>query len=263
MIPTVTALATDRNQPGVLYVGTDGQGVYRFDEGRNSYELVGGIALYNAHVTGLVAGPDSRLYALTSDGLFATDGNAWQKLDTLPELAVSLAVAPSDPQILYGGGSSTGAFRSTDGGRTWEQRGSGLDMIPGAALRVTAIAVDEQDPNRVVLGTAYGLGSQLARGGVYESRNAGANWVKLADADNVVTSLTLHQDVVYAATSSGLARYGATAAPAPVNLPAPDLDKLADPTGVQVLILVLTLALAGLVLVGRAEWIPGRGQATA
>jgi photosystem II stability/assembly factor-like uncharacterized protein len=246
----------------VLYVGTDGQGVYRFDEGRNSYELIGGVSLYDVHVHGLVISPDSRVYALTSDGLFSTDGYAWQKLESLPELAISLAVAPNDPQRLYAGGTSTGAFRATDGGLTWERISNGLDIVPGAALRVTALAVDEQNPDHVVLATAYGLGSRLARGAIYESTDAGLNWAKLADADSVVINLTFNQGLVYAATANGLVKYGEPDTTTSV-ISLPDLRPLADPTGTQMLILVLTVVLAGLVLIGRTEWMPGRSQATA
>jgi photosystem II stability/assembly factor-like uncharacterized protein len=262
MIPTVTALAVDPNQPGVLYAGTDGQGVYRFDEGRNSYQLIGGVSLYNAHVNGLVVGSDSRVYALTNEGLFVADGVDWQKLESLPELAVSLAVAPSDPQTIYAGGASTGAFRATDGGQTWQPINTGIDMIPGAALRITALDVDEQNPNHVVAATAFGLGSQLARGGIYGSTDAGLNWSKIAEADGIVKSLTLNQGIVYAATTNGLASYGEANAPAPVIL-LPDLRPLANPTGVQMLILVLTIAVAALALIGRREWMPGSSQAAA
>jgi photosystem II stability/assembly factor-like uncharacterized protein len=262
MIPTVTTLAADPNQPDILYVGTDGQGAYRFDTGRNSYELIGGLSLYNANVNSLVIGPDSRVYALTNDGLFVMGRDAWQKIETLPELAVSLAVAPDDPQTIYAGGASTGAFRATDGGQSWEPISVGLEMIPGAALRVTALTVDELDANHVVAATAYGLGSRLARGGIYESADAGVNWTKLANSDGVVKSLMLNQGIVYAATTSGLARYGTPAAAAPA-IALPDLSPLANPTGVQVLILVLTIGLAGLALIGRREWVTVPSQATA
>ena len=263
LIPSVTALAVDPDQPNLLYVGTDGQGVYQFDEGRNSYQLVGGVALYNVHVTGLVVGSDNRLYALTTDGLYTTRGYAWEKIATLPELAVSLAVAPSDPQTLYAGGASTGAFRATDGGKTWEPVSNGLEMVPGAALRVVALAVDEQNSNHVVAATAYGIGSDLARGAIYESTNAGRTWAKLADANGLVVGLTFNQGMVYAATANGLARYGKPAQTG-TAVALPDLRPLANPTGVQVLILVLTIALGGLVLLGRTEWVPGRhSRATA
>ncbi len=262
LTPSVSALAVDPNQPALLYVGTDGQGIYRFDEGRNSYELIGGISLYNAHVHSLVLSPDGRLYALTSEGLFLTDGDVWQKLESLPELAVSLAVAPNDPLILYAGGASSGAFRAIDGGQTWERISNGLDMVPGAALRITALAVDEQDSNRVVVASAYGVGSGLARGSIYESADAGLNWVKLDDADGVVMNLTFNQGVVYAATANGLTKYGEPNTGSPIFV-LRDLRPLTEPTGVQMLILVLTAALAGLALIGRSEWVPGRGQITA
>ena len=207
-LPAVNALAVDPNQPGVLYVGTDGHGVYRVndDDGYNGYRLVGGISLYYAHVNSVVVGPDSRVYALADEGLFATDGEVWQRLP-LPELGVSLAVAPDDPQTLYAGCVSTGAYRTTDGGQTWEPISNGLEMIPSAALRVTALAVDDQNPNHVVAATAYGVSGQLVPWGVYESRDAGRSWTKLAEADEVVMQITINQGVVSAATANGLARY--------------------------------------------------------
>jgi photosystem II stability/assembly factor-like uncharacterized protein len=217
-LPAVNALAVDPNQPGVLYVGTDGHGVYRIedDEGWNSYKLVGGISLYDAHVNSVVVGPDSRVYALTDEGLYATDGGVWQELSP-PERAVNLAVAPDDPQTLYAGCVSTGAYRTTDGGQTWESINNGLDMIPGAALRVTALAVDDQNPDHVVAATAYGVGGQIVPWGVYESSDAGRSWIKLAEADEAVLQLTINQGIISAATANGLVRYGEPIEPSPTN----------------------------------------------
>jgi photosystem II stability/assembly factor-like uncharacterized protein len=212
VLPAVNALAVDPNQPGVLYVGTDGHGVYRIDDdkGRNSYKLVGGLSLYYAHVNSVVVGPDGRVYALADEGLFVTDGDAWQEL-SLPELAVSLAVAPEDPQTLYVGCVSTGAYRTTDGGQTWKPINNGLDMVPGAALRITALVVDEENPNHVVAAIAYGVGGgsvQLVPWGIYESQDVGRRWTKLADTDGIVMQLTINRGVISATTANGLARYG-------------------------------------------------------
>jgi photosystem II stability/assembly factor-like uncharacterized protein len=262
----VSALAVDPDEPGVLYVGTDGHGVYRIsdDNGDNSYKLVGGISLYYAHVNSVVVGPDNWLYALTDEGLFATGGNVWQELSP-PEWAVSLAVAPDDSQTLYVGCVSTGAYRTTDGGQTWESINNGLEMIPGAALRVTALAVDEEDSNHIVAATAYGVGEvavQLVPWGIYESHDAGRSWTQLAGADEVVTQLTINQGVISAAMANGLARYGEPVRPAPA-IAFPDLCSLTSPNGIQVLILILTIGLAGLALVGRIEWMRRHGQAPA
>lgn len=268
-IPDITALAADPRQPGIVYVGSAGQGVYRFDTnpGRYGFELVGGLELHTASVSHLVVASDGQVYALTSDGLFASDGRSWQKL-SLPEAAASLAVAPGDPRLLYAGGVSTGVYRSSDGGRTWER--AGLDIPAGAALRVTALAVAEDNPRRVAVATAIGLGSRLAPDGVYVSRDGGYGWTRLADADGLVTQLSFNQGALYAASARGLARYdddqsALATAPSRGTLPTWDtwlsgslLERLAQPNGVQALILALTLALAGLALVGRLEWIVKR-----
>jgi hypothetical protein len=156
---------------------------------------------------------------------------------------------------LYAGTPSSGVYRSTDGGQSWQSVSAGLKIPPGVALRVTALVVDEQAADRVVVATAYGLGSQLAGGGVYESLDRGAQWQKLGEASEVIRELTLKSGLVYAATSKGLVRYGDPVDVAgPVN-PIVALQPLANPNTMQVVILGLTLLLAGLVLVGRLEWL--------
>ncbi len=256
LLPAVSALAVDPQRPGVLYVGTDGHGVYRFDFelGRYGYELMGGVSLYRAHVNSLVVGPAGWVYALTNDGLFVADGdNAWRQL-SLPEMAASIAVAPDDAQTLYAGSVSTGIYRSTDGGGTWVPVNNGMEIVPGAALRVTALAVDDGNPSRVMAATSYGVGTRFAPDGIYESTDGGHNWTRLADAEDVVAQLTLNQGVIYATTQGGLVRYGEPSKPSR-GIVFPQLQSLANPNGVQVLILALTVFLAALALVGRTEWV--------
>ena len=263
LIPGVTALAVDQNQPNALYVGTDGHGVYRFaaEPGGYGYELVGGVSLVTAYVNGLVVGPDSHVYALTNDGLFVTDGRTWQPVSLPEQAVVSLAVAPDDPRRLYAGTASTGLYRSTDGGQTWERATHELDLVPGVALRITALAVDQQDPDLVVAAAAYTWGSQFANQGIYASQDAGHTWRKLTGADSRVTQLAANRGVVYAATAGGLARYGEPVGTTPDSLLLA-ARSLAHPSGVQVLVLALTAILAGLALVGRLEWLAGRRAQT-
>jgi photosystem II stability/assembly factor-like uncharacterized protein len=254
LIPAVTTLAVDSYQPESLYVGTDGQGVYRFDVGSDGfgYELVGGVSLYNAHVTDIVVGPDSRVYALTPEGLYINnDDDSWQKLDTVPEYPISLAVAPTDPDTLYVGVPSSGAYRSTDGGRTWEHIAEGLGLVPGAALRVTALAVDEADSWHVAAATAYGIGKQLAGGSIYESKDGGSSWTKLGDTDKIVNELTFSDGTIHAVTDNGLVRYSTPDKPAPAL---PFLDSFTQFSGLQFFILALTTGLGGLALVGQKRW---------
>jgi photosystem II stability/assembly factor-like uncharacterized protein len=260
LLPDVSALAVDPQQPGVLYVGTDGHGVYRFDFelSRYGYELMGGVSLYRAHVNSLVVGPEGRVYALTNDGLFVADDNTWQQL-SLPEMAASVAVAPAvasdDVPTLYAGSVSTGIYRSTDGGGTWTPVNNGMGIVPGVALRVTALAVDDGNPGRVIAATSYGVGTRFAPDGIYESTDGGHNWTRLAGAEDVVAQFTLNQGVIYATTQGGLARYGEPGTPSSRSVAFPRLQSLANPNGGQVLILALTVSLAALALVGRTEWV--------
>jgi photosystem II stability/assembly factor-like uncharacterized protein len=280
MLPAVTALVVDPRQPGVLYVGTDGHGVYRFDADLNryGYELMGGISLYRAHVNGLVVGPDGRVYALTNEGLFVTAGEGvWQELPT-PEMMTSLAVASDDPERLYAGGVSIGLFRSTDGGQTWEQASRGIEMVSGTALRVTALTIDDEKPRHIVASTAYGLGSRLAPDAIYESTDGGYSWTRRADTSEIVKQLTLNQSGIFVATESGITYHLEPGAPSSAAASSsqqygaltslfqkqePFQRLLSKPNGLQVLILALTVVSAGLALVGRVEWVLNRKAQTA
>ena len=262
-VPAVTALTMDPGQPDVLYVGTDGQGAYRFDLGRDIRKLLGGQSPYDGRIKGLITGPDGRVFALTNGGVFVSDGHAWQELDTLPELAVSLAVAANGPQVLYAGGTSTGLYRSSDGGRNWQPVSLAVGVARGVALRIEALVVDEHDAQHVVAATAYGLGRGLAGGSIYESQDAGESWVRLANTESVVTQLSIEHGIVYAASTAGLVRYGQQPRGTVPGISLPSPGSLVNPSGTKMLILVFTISLAGLALVGRTEWVAARRQAVA
>ncbi|MFN8456101.1 MAG: hypothetical protein U0401_15775 [Anaerolineae bacterium] len=253
----MTALVFAPTQPDRLYVGTDGQGVYRFDVGQqgDGYRLVDKTLLNYAHVKSIASGPDEQVYVLAAEGIFVTDGINWQKLKTVPEPAISMAVDPHNSRIIYAGGVSSGVYRSENGGKTWQNISEGLGLIPGASLRVTALAVDEQDSKHVVAATAYGLGKQIAAWGVYESRRAGEGWTKIGDTEEVVTALRVDDGVVYATTAKGLKRYGK-----PNETPSlvPDLRSLAHPSGAQVLVLTLSFSLGGWALLAGPNRFTGK-----
>jgi hypothetical protein len=123
------------------------------------------------------------------------------------------------------------------------------------SLRITALVVDEQNPQHIVVATAYGLGSQLAPGAVYQSHNGGEEWLKLGDLPQLAEKLTLNDKAIYAATAKGLFKYGESALMIEPVMAIPALQALAQPTGLQLTILAVTIALAGLVLLGRVEWL--------
>ncbi len=97
----------------------------------------------------------------------------------------ALAVAPSDPNIIYAGtgesdirsdlSSGNGAYKSVDGGRTWFH--IGLDET----RQISRIVIDPHDSQIVyvgALGHAYGPNAER---GVYKSVDGGAHWTKILD----------------------------------------------------------------------------------
>ena len=109
----------------------------------------------------------------------------------------ALAVAPSDPNVIYAGTGETtiridvsygdGVYRSTDAGRTWQHLGL------AATHHIGRICVHPQDPDLVyvaALGDAFGPNEER---GVYRSKDGGRTWKKVlyrnADAGAVDLSM--------------------------------------------------------------------------
>jgi photosystem II stability/assembly factor-like uncharacterized protein len=133
----VRALIVDPAHPDTLYLGTSGGEVYVSRDGAKSWTNPRyGIPFPNYIVDNLVLDREGVLWAAS-----------WG---------------------LWGGGVIA---VSSDSGRTWERRDSGLEDFS-----VRAIAVDPNDANFVVVGGLTG---------VYRSRDAGKSWTKISDQINV------------------------------------------------------------------------------
>jgi photosystem II stability/assembly factor-like uncharacterized protein len=263
-LPDVTAIAVDPNRPDELYIGTAGQGIYLYDAqpGSYGYELVGGVEMTQHYVKDLVVGPESQIYALTTEGMIVIDraNDTWRIIDTLPDVAVSLAIDPTSNQTLYAGTAAYGAYRSTDGGQTWESlNNEAFGWQPGVMLRVSAITIDDSNPAHVALATAYNVGSEVAGGSVYESTDAGQNWTKVIDSPTVVNALTITGGGLYGATAQGLIQYQEPTV-STASGPLSSFSSLTNPSGTQLLILALTVILAGIILIARIDWLFGRKE---
>ncbi len=143
------AVAGDPNQPNILYMGAVNGGVWK-----------------------------------TTDY-----GRIWTPIfDAQPTQSIgAIAVAPSDPRILYVASGEglhrpdlsvgNGIYKSTDGGQTWTH----LGLREGQ--QIPALAVDPRDPNRLfaaVLGHPYGPSPER---GVFLSTDGGQNWQKVLYKD--------------------------------------------------------------------------------
>src|SRR3989440_7110044 len=138
---------------------------------------------------------------VNNGGVWKTDdyGRTWKPIfDGQPTGSIgALAVAPSNPEIIYVGSgeglqrpdlsTGDGIYKSTDGGQTWTH----LGLSDGQ--QIGAIIVDPRDPNRVfvaVLGQPYGPNEER---GVFRSTDGGQTWEKVLYKDENVGGV----DVVF------------------------------------------------------------------
>ena len=100
----------------------------------------------------------------------------------------ALAVAPSDPEVIYAGmgeacirGNVTygdGVYRSTDGGRTWQNVGL------TDTRHISRVRIDPRDPNRVyVAALGHAFGPSLERG-VFRTTDGGRTWEHVLRRDD-------------------------------------------------------------------------------
>ena len=162
--------------------------------------------------TGVRGQPNLFYVAATDGGVWkSTDyGRVWTPIfDQEPIGSIgALAVAPSDPNIIYVGSGEglqrpdlsigDGVYKSTDAGHTWTH-------VPGLrdGQQIAAILVDAHDPNRLfvaVLGHPYGPNAER---GVYRSTDGGSTFEKVLFHDENTGAVALASDptnpqVIYA-----------------------------------------------------------------
>src|SRR3989442_978018 len=163
-------------------------------------------------VAGVPSQPNVFYIAQVNGGVFKTTdyGRTWFPIfDDQPTGSVGcIAVAPSDPKIIYVGSGEglqrpdlavgDGMYKSTDAGKTWTQLGTYLRHIGEPALRdaqqITAIVVDPKDANRVyVAAQGHPYGPNVERG-VFRSTNGGQSWEKVLYKDENTGAAELVMD---------------------------------------------------------------------
>src|SRR5947209_14836032 len=127
-------------------------------------------------------------------------GLVWKPIfDDQPTGSIgALAIAPSDPNILYVGSgeglqrpdlsTGDGIYKSTDGGKTWQH----LGLRDGQ--QISAIVVDPKNPERLfvaVLGHPYGPNAER---GVFRSTDGGRTFEKVLYKDENTGAIALAFD---------------------------------------------------------------------
>lgn len=116
-------------------------------------------------------------------GLFKTTdaGLTWENIG-YPEYISSLAISPSDSQLIFAG-SEKGIFKSDDGGNNW------IHLKTYNELRVFALAFDDE-------GTLF---ASVGTFGLVKSNDLGDSWENFVDIDLIVSSIAAdsQNDVIY------------------------------------------------------------------
>ena len=148
-------------------------------------------------VEGVASQPDTFYFAAAGGGLWRTRdaGRTWDPLfQHGPAASVgALAVAPSDPNVIYIGtgqpeprydvAAGLGVYRSSDGGATW------TDLGLHDTRYIGRIWVDPHDPNTVLVGAQGHFFGPSQDRGLYRSTDGGRTWthvLKLGDQTGVV-----------------------------------------------------------------------------
>ena len=168
------ALATDPNDPGVIYAGVDVGVVYKSADGGTSWESlnsqdaarVAGYGIYDI----LVSPADSKVVFYAAKGLFKSrDKGAHWSLKNAP-YTTCLGIDPSNPTVVYAGRRGE-IYKSGDGGESWKSvfaRSSRAMADPQAIFY--SIVVDPDPAFKP--GVVYAASTN----GVYRSRDGGTTW---------------------------------------------------------------------------------------
>jgi photosystem II stability/assembly factor-like uncharacterized protein len=155
------------------------------------FRYIGPVGNRVSAVAGVAGNPLVYYAGSASGGIFKTadGGITWNPVfDDQPVSSIgSLAVAPSDPNVVWAGTGEPwirshislgmGIYKSTDAGKTWTQMG--LEKTG----RIARIMIDPHDPNIVfaaAMGTNYG--PQQERG-VFRTTDGGKTWQRVLFVD--------------------------------------------------------------------------------
>jgi photosystem II stability/assembly factor-like uncharacterized protein len=160
---------------------------------------------------GVPSQPNVFYMGQVNGGVWKSDdyGRTWTPIfDHQPTQSIgAIAVAPSDPNIIYVGSGEglhrpdlsvgDGIYKSTDAGKTWTH----LGLRDG--LQIPALAIDPRNPDKVfaaVLGHPYGPSEER---GLFRSTDGGQNWQKVISKDENTGASDVeidptNPDVVYA-----------------------------------------------------------------
>ena len=151
------------------------------------FRHVGPVGNRVSAVIGEPGNPNVYYFGAASGGVFKSEdgGHAWRPIfdDQVAQSIGALAVAPSDPNVVWAGTGEAfirsnvsignGVYRSTDGGENWQHMG--LE----ATGRVGRIVIHPNDPDIVFVAAAGHLYGPQEERGLFRTTDGGENWERV------------------------------------------------------------------------------------
>jgi photosystem II stability/assembly factor-like uncharacterized protein len=195
------SIQLDPNDPKTMYVGISAAGVFRSEDGGESWTPANkGTAAdfmpddpfpeVGQCVHKLLAHPaqPERLWQQNHCGVYRSDdrGESWERLEGngLPSgFGFPLALHPRDPDVAFvvpedgaenrvTSNGRLGVYKTADGGKSWELSSNGLPEQAWVAVLREGMAYDRIDPFGLYLGTQSGS--------IFVSPNEGGEWIEAA-----------------------------------------------------------------------------------
>ncbi|MBD3237559.1 MAG: T9SS type A sorting domain-containing protein [Candidatus Eisenbacteria bacterium] len=205
---SVGAVAIDPTNPDLIWAGTGeanagsfsffGLGIYRSTDAGASWEPRG--LEETRYIARIVVDPHNgqRVFAAATGRLFGTGphrgiyrtsdgGESWERVLALTDstAAIDLVMNPTDPDILYAamwersrglnyrnsGGPSSGVWRSTDGGESWNELINGLPTGSDVGRIGLTLCTSQPEVLYAIYADATGYFE-----GVYKSTDGGDSW---------------------------------------------------------------------------------------
>lgn len=233
IVLNVHDLTIDPNNSQAIYAAILDGGIFKTNDGGNHWERINN-GLTSLNVAQVVISPQNSniIYAATTKGVNYFDkseqedatygvfksvdgGREWVRVsDGLVDNNVqSIAVHPTNPDIVYAGTATGGVFKSQDGGATWTAKNNGFAENDNF---IQAIVFNPINPNELYAGINQIYKSRLGEertqfvtdgGAIYKSVDGGENWQKLeldehiASVEKIVVD-SVNPNNVYVSTHS-------------------------------------------------------------
>jgi photosystem II stability/assembly factor-like uncharacterized protein len=191
------------SNPNIVYVGTASGGVWKTTNNGTTWEpvfdkegvsTIGDIAIAPSDPAVVWVGtgePNNRQSSSWGDGIYKSldAGKTWQKMGLAATHHIGrVVIHPKNPEIVYaaalghlwGPNPERGVYKTTDGGKTWNQV-----LKINDETGVSDIAMDPESPDTLYAAayerrrTPFGFNGGGPDSAIYKTVDGGANWKKL------------------------------------------------------------------------------------